>query len=96
MVVENQELELTRWRLSEDIENVPRSRFNEDCEGEPDGDCLGVETEKKLKINIKKKFKTILKKYPPDPSESDPNEAARLCILRDWVNLEFIRASRVT
>ena len=65
VVVENQELELTRCRLSEDIENVPRSRFNEDCEGEPDGDCLGVETEKKkekLNKSFKKFFLKILEK----------------------------------
>ena len=29
-------------------------------------------------------------------SESESREVARLCILRDWVSLEFIRASRVT
>jgi len=29
-------------------------------------------------------------------SESVSNELARLCMLRDWVSLEFIRASRVT
>jgi len=29
-------------------------------------------------------------------SESESNEEARLCIERDWVSLEFIRARRVT
>lgn len=31
-----------------------------------------------------------------DVSESEPKDLARLCILRDWVSLEFIRARRVT
>ena len=29
-------------------------------------------------------------------SESESNEVARLCIERDWVSFEFIRARRVT
>ena len=33
----------------------------------------------------------------PDPvSESESKVLARLCILKDWVSLEFIRASLVT
>jgi len=32
----------------------------------------------------------------PEVSESESNELARLCMLNDWVSLEFIRASLVT
>ena len=32
----------------------------------------------------------------PEVSESESNELAKLCMLRDWVNLEFISASLVT
>ena len=33
---------------------------------------------------------------PAELSESESNEVARLCMLRDCVSLEFIRASLVT
>jgi len=33
---------------------------------------------------------------PEASEESDPNEEARLCMLRLWVSLLFMRASRVT
>ena len=32
----------------------------------------------------------------PEVSESESNELAKLCMLSDWVNLEFISASLVT
>ena len=38
----------------------------------------------------------IIRNFSPEVSESESNELAKLCMLRDWVNLEFISASLVT